>query len=305
MINSLNGRKKYIICTMQSSGSKMLCSALGSTNLTGLPEEHFYWWIQGKYDLKAAIDNGMQNEIYGVKIMANYLHRIEDKLIKEGIYKGEKNSIADIFSDGTWIYLIRKDTLGIALSRFTKRLAKDLDINIFDFEKKNQLLTFDYYAIRNIINFEINFERHYWSLWFGHQEVKPVIVFYEDICQDMGVLSRLLSNHGIEIGHIPNPATKIESTHINRLFRDLFLIVDNAVSDINKIQVSKKTIDNLVDYNLYDGVIDKVDIQRNLEVAYSNITDYPKRWNDTTPRWKFFDSEFFNAYLQLLKSASM
>jgi LPS sulfotransferase NodH len=299
-----NAREKVFVCATQCSGSKMLCSLLQSTGVAGAPEEHFYLWMRGEQTFSDAVDHCFQNQIFGLKIMANYRAKLEFSLKRIWREKGKGSGFLSFMDDAIWLYLIRKDRLRQAISRFTKRIATVRGISLIDFHRKNEAVVFDYYDIRKIIETELNLEYHYWDLYFSNNGIKPYVVYFEEICSDPAVVVHILEKNGLRPGGLPKSNTEKESSKLNELFGTLYGLVDilagTSQSVTTGIEAIDKALSEEIDKEYYSDALSLQAIERNLEAAKMNILDFPsRRWN-LQQKWHFFDRTFFEDLSRLL-----
>jgi LPS sulfotransferase NodH len=298
-----NARKKVLVCATQCSGSKMLCSLLKNTGTAGAPEEHLYRWIRGEQTFTKAVDCCFENQVFGSKIMANYRANLEYSLKRIWNEAGKDTDFLSIMGDAIWIYLIRKDRLRQALSRYTKRVAAAKGINLMDFKKKNEKVVFDYYDIKQIIEFELNQEYLYWNIYFSNSGIHPHVVYFEEICTDPTVIVHILKKNGLKPDGLPKSSTKKESTKLNDLFASLY----NAVDSLVKTSVSanpdilsiNKALSETIDKEFYRDELSLKAIERNLQAAKMNVLNFTSRMWDQKNKWRFFDSSFLEDFSRL------
>ena len=123
----------YIICTVQRSGSFLLCEALKNTGLAGFPEEYFLngegwedgWWarqhgVTSRRDyLNLVFDQGTSsNGVFGTKVMWNYFHAMLKTLQELPEYKGldAPQLMATLFPSVRYIWIVRRDKVRQAVS---------------------------------------------------------------------------------------------------------------------------------------------------------------------------------------------
>lgn len=130
-------RISYIVCTTPRSGSTFLCEALKQTKLAGRPDEYFLHWHRAannpkeldkygaraiamdRYEyIKEVIARGTVNQVFGIKIMQNYLDLILSELQRFSSlqFSSKAELLKFYFPNLQYIYLTRKDKVRQAVS---------------------------------------------------------------------------------------------------------------------------------------------------------------------------------------------
>ncbi|SDG38707.1 putative glycosyltransferase, TIGR04372 family [Roseospirillum parvum] len=291
--------QRLVICATQSSGSKMLCNMLKASGVAGAPEEHLYWWIREKTSLQEAVENGTQDGVFGVKVMASYVSMLSRRLGEIGVPCTGGDPFFSIFQNSAWIYLLRRDSLRQAISRFTNRISRAKDIDLYDFSSKDRAVTFDHPTIYAIIHFELDLERLFWDLWFRRHGIAPVVLVYEDICREPALIEQAMVRLGLPATTLPAPETRLESSPLNDWFHDLYRAVE-ALKDTPPATpaAARAALEATLEAPPRDLPADL--IARDLEAAAANLMDHKRRWASPQRPWSFFMADFVPALAELM-----
>ena len=125
-----------VICATQRSGSTMVCDDFISTGILGNPKEYFDS-IVADYRAKKILPSSDDlniiknastsvNSVSAVKVMANQFSGIGNIYKDLGLVEG-KGALGfyEFYKDSIWIKLVRRDSVGQAISRY---VAKETNI---------------------------------------------------------------------------------------------------------------------------------------------------------------------------------
>jgi LPS sulfotransferase NodH len=187
----------YVICTIQRSGSFLLCEALKNTGLAGMPEEYFLpgegwedgWWarqngVTSRSDyLRLVLEKGTTpNGVFGTKIMWNYFPAMLKSLQELPEYRAmETPQLMDaLFPKVHYIWMIRRDKVRQAVS-----WAKAAQTDVYAWSQGDPPApkrepSFDFEFVDQLYNLIIEGEAG-WRTFFETCGVRPFRVEYEEL----------------------------------------------------------------------------------------------------------------------------
>ncbi|MBL7051307.1 sulfotransferase [Candidatus Woesearchaeota archaeon] len=186
--------KTYIICSSMRSGSTFLGDLLTNTSLLGSPNEHF-----GDFPMRIIKSNVINyqefirtilscrqssNRIFGTKMHYYIFQQFENFFSSKKEYEGfEGSSLVDkIFPNVHYIFLTRKDKISQAVS-----LYKANNFKIYTLEKNEHInykpLAYNFKLIKQCLK-KIEFEEEGWKNFFKNNNIRPLVIIYEDLVKD-------------------------------------------------------------------------------------------------------------------------
>ncbi len=182
----------YIICSVQRSGTHLLCNILERTGLAGLPNEYFYFgpdwtWEKPRPARAAYIEQLLQqastpNGTCGLVVMWVYFYRLLQMLQEIPAYKGMNDSqlLNTIFNRPRYIWMRRRDHVRQAVSW---AIALQTGVWIEKAGETSQPRSrprFDFNLIDDLYN-RIRAGEAGWANYFLENQIDPLVLFYEDI----------------------------------------------------------------------------------------------------------------------------
>jgi LPS sulfotransferase NodH len=196
----------YAIVSTPRSGSTFLCNALQSTQIAGFPDEHLrepslmlardchfdylkYLQVLMSYQVT---DNG----VFGTKLISHFLK--------------EHQEINPDFNPGTifdkFVYLIRRDKIAQAVSRFVAEKTNIWDIKKYDkdrqeqYQEKLQEIKIEDPQLARVHQFYLSLieEERYLEKMFNQNKISPLVIEYEDVETDIqGYINKILNYLGV------------------------------------------------------------------------------------------------------------
>jgi LPS sulfotransferase NodH len=202
----MTGRRSYLVCGAQRTGSWMLCHALADTGVLGHPCEYFHrgdephwrdeWGLAGGEDeflaamrQRAATPNG----VWGSKMMWNYFADAMSRLRawpQLGLGPGASDAevLARAFPAARYVWLRREDKLRQAISWW--RADRSGQYALLDAgDRPAGPPPFDRDAITRLADFALMCESG-WRDWFATHGIRPFEVVYEEVAADLGTAVR-------------------------------------------------------------------------------------------------------------------
>jgi trehalose 2-sulfotransferase len=190
----MNPLSSYIICSVQRSGTHLLCSILEKTGLAGSPDEYFIsgddwtWEERWSSPSRAAyIERIFQqtttpNGVCGFVVMRVYFDRMLQMLQEIPPYQSMNGSqlLDTIFNRPKYIWMRRRDHIQQAVS-----WAMALQTGVW-VDKPGQTPQpcseprFDFDLIDNVHD-TITAGEAGWANYFRENHIGPLVLFYEDI----------------------------------------------------------------------------------------------------------------------------
>ncbi len=182
----------YIICSVQRSGTHLLCSILEKTGLAGLPNEYFYfggdWTWEKRSPSRAAYIEWLfqqtttPNGVCGFVVMWVYFDRMLQMLQEIPPRKGLNGSqlLDTIFNRPRYIWMRRRDHVQQAVSW---AMALQTGVWIDNSGKTRQPRSeprFDFNLIDDLHD-RITAGEAGWANYFRENQIAPLALFYEDI----------------------------------------------------------------------------------------------------------------------------
>jgi trehalose 2-sulfotransferase len=186
----------YLICTVQRTGSWLLCHALQDTGVAGVPAEYFHrgdeafwatrWGVSSDADFFSAmlVQQTTPNGVFGSKMMWNYLNDALSRLRK--VMDRPRASDAQILSchlpQLKYLWLRRRDFVRQGVSWW--RAAATGQYALTAEESPAALPEYDLEGIRNLVVLAEESDSA-WQKWFITQGITPFEVSYEDMVEDL------------------------------------------------------------------------------------------------------------------------
>ena len=203
--------RSILVVGVQRSGTSLLCEAIKSVGLAGIPEEYFlkivepHWMeTRGDADVRSYINEAIvkgtsANGVFGAKIMWNTfcdLVRIAKEL-PELSMRHEREVIDALFGDTTYIWIRRRDKVRQAVS-WAKAAQTGIFSSLQTLAKEEQQLPEYNYELVNNLHLLIQEGEIGWGSYFGDIGANAIEVFYEDLTNNLdGTLETIMSACGI------------------------------------------------------------------------------------------------------------
>ena len=188
---------RYLICTVQRSGSWLLCHALEDTGVLGVPAEYFHrgdepFW-RGRWGvtteeafLEALCERpATANSVWGSKMMWNYFTDALTRLrawphLDLSSNVSDPDVMAAAFPGVRYVWLRRDDKLRQAISHW--RAAATGQYALSDGQQPAPPPAFDHDAIGRMVQWTEECEAG-WRRWFAAHSIAPLEIVYEDMTQ--------------------------------------------------------------------------------------------------------------------------
>lgn len=188
--------KPYVVCATPRTGSSLLCELLKSTGLAGKPWEYFSveqqqklghkWGVSEfrEYFDRAIAEGTTPNGVFGFKIMMrDFSEHFTDSLrgIAATEYKTspEYDLLHHFFPDLRYIWIMRRNKVRQAVS-LLKAIQTKVWVKLDNGKEVPQgELHYRYNTIDILMQRIVIFEAT-WQEYFAHNNIKPLIVYYED-----------------------------------------------------------------------------------------------------------------------------
>lgn len=189
--------RSYVICATPRTGSSLLCEALQSTGLAGRPKEYFSPEAETKlckkwesrnfkeYFERALAEATTPNGVFGFKIMmldfSEYLiKKLREIAAPQDQELPEAELLHRFFPDLRYIWITRRNKVRQAVS-----LSRAIQTSIWEVrtDKKTRAPQHDPRYRFNIIDLLMQrmvIHEARWHEYFAKNNIKPMIVFYED-----------------------------------------------------------------------------------------------------------------------------
>ncbi|MGW3611489.1 Stf0 family sulfotransferase [Micromonospora sp. NPDC005163] len=233
----------YFICGTPRTGSSLLLGLLESTGVAGHPQAYFrapdeaLWaerWLlprtaDGGFDyaayVRAARDAGRtDNGVFGAKLMWGTLDEVVDKLgmVHPDLTGQDVALLERAFGRTRFVYLRRDDVLAQAVSWLRAEQTQAWYIGgnseISGGDRTGKEPTFDREGIDGLIQ-TIDDHNAEWQAWFSATGVRPHVVRYEDLDEDMVAVTRgILHFLGLDMpaGRAVVPRHQRQADDLNR-----------------------------------------------------------------------------------------
>ncbi len=182
----------YLICSVQRSGTHLLCSILEKTHLAGLPNEYFYFgddwtWEKRCPSPAAYIEQVFQqattpNGVWGCAVMWVYFNRMLQMLQEIPAYKDINGSqtLDTIFNRPRYIWMRRRDHVQQAVS-WSIALQTGIWVEkVGETPQPRSQPRFDFNLIDDLHD-RITAGQVGWANYFRENQIGPLVLFYEDI----------------------------------------------------------------------------------------------------------------------------
>jgi LPS sulfotransferase NodH len=189
-------RRCYLICTVQRTGSWLLCHALEDTGVAGIPAEYFHrgdesfwaarWGVSDDDQFVAAMlrEQRTPNGVFGSKMMWNYLEdalsRLRDLSSDPSVPDGQ--ILASFLPQLKYVWLRRRDFVRQGVSWW--RAAATGQYAMAGDDTPAELPPYDRQQIVNLVGLAERSDRA-WKEWFADQRIAPLDVSYEDLVDDL------------------------------------------------------------------------------------------------------------------------
>jgi len=194
----VSSRTSYLICSIERTGSYVLCDGLTLTELAGRPREYFHPnhltrlfdgpTIEefGRYIAQIVDEGTTPNGLFGAKIHWGHLQNLLCRLRKFVEFRASTPpEVVEMFFPGVrYIRLSRRDRVRQAIS-FLKARQTDVWWQMRMWVRANKKqpekeLTFDFAAIEQLIR-QIELHEKAWTQFFEEAGVAPLELYYEDL----------------------------------------------------------------------------------------------------------------------------
>ena len=194
----------YLICTVQRTGSWLLCHALQDTGVLGVPAEYFHrgdeqfwrgrWGATTEEEFLQALRERpvTANGVWGSKMMWNYFADALARL-RAWPHLGVPSDTADpdvlaaAFPGVRYVWLRRDDKLRQAISHW--RAAATGQYALTDGQQPAPPPPFDQDAIDRLVQWHEECEAG-WRRWFAAHSIAPLEIVYEDMTRRLTTVVR-------------------------------------------------------------------------------------------------------------------
>lgn len=182
----------YAICTIQRTGSTLLCDAIRLTGVAGRPNEFFAkGWITSSYHVKHVLSRRiLVYDRLGLKIPTSAVRAHVQGTFRNGtdgsgfygckvhwdqMERMQKPSLHDLFPDFRCVYLTRRDVVRQAISLTRMRQTRQWSADVRS-RKSAQ------YCFNAILDAHAMIVRHQaeWEGYFEDHAIQPYRIVYED-----------------------------------------------------------------------------------------------------------------------------
>ena len=198
----------YALCAVARSGAHLLSAGLRATHLAGRPLQYFHAQLAPKYAARHGLDasrhfasyvrglvrlTATPNGVFGFRIESWDLEKFLDRLRGAGEFgppdAHELQLLRTAFPRLRYVQLTREDKLRQAVSK-ARAMQTDLWVAAPDKVGSGEL-KFDPSLIRHCLRSSAQAEQT-WAEVFAHNEITPLAITYEDLCEDYeGTVRRL------------------------------------------------------------------------------------------------------------------
>ena len=206
----------YIICSVQRSGTHLLCSILRSTGVAGRPGEYFFCkrsetWEQrwatpsrAAYLERVLRQATTPNGVFGFVIMWSYFERMIRMLHEIPDYQHTDRSevLPAVFNRPKYLWMRRRDRARQAVSWTIASQTKIWSQKTGEAAETDAPLHFDFELIDRRYH-QIAAEEEQWDNYFRKSEIEPLVVFYEDVVAS----NRATAERVLEFLRVPFPAS--------------------------------------------------------------------------------------------------
>jgi trehalose 2-sulfotransferase len=205
----------YIICSVQRSGTHLLCSILRNTKLAGRPAEYFFctrretWegrW--GSPSRAAYIDRVFRqgttaNGVFGFVAMWTYFERMIRMFQEMPEYQhvDDTEVLAAVFSQPKIIWMRRRDRVEQAVSWAIASQTKVWSQKRGEGPQPDAAPRFDFESIDQRYH-HITADEQNWADYFRQNKLEPLVLFYEDVTAS----HRATAERVLEFLGVPFPA---------------------------------------------------------------------------------------------------
>lgn len=207
----------YLICTVQRTGSWLLCHALEDTGVAGIPAEYFHrgdesfwanrWRVSDDAEFVAAMlrEQRTPNGVFGSKMMWNYLEdaltRLRDLSINPGV--PDRQILDSFLPQLKYVWLRRRDFLRQGVSSWRASATGQYATAGGDEPPKRP--PYDRHEINNLVALAERSDRA-WKEWFAGQRIAPLELSYEDMVDDLeGNVRRILAFLHVDLPSVLPP----------------------------------------------------------------------------------------------------
>ncbi len=208
----------YVVCFTNRCGSNLLCQTLTATGLLGDPQEYFnYPFVKrmskkrgirslAEYAVELQADRSSANAVFGTKLGAGQL-----------LYLAESGVIPHVLERPHFVWVRRRDVLAQAVSlsiatQTSQWTSESEGDRTADYDEVDILR-----RLRMITSANAQFE-----YFFGMCAVQPLILEYEDFCDDLLGTARAVADQLGVTERIDVPAEAITLTRQRNELNELF-----------------------------------------------------------------------------------
>jgi trehalose 2-sulfotransferase len=184
----------YIIASVQRSGTHLLCTLLRSTDVAGMPAEHFLaktgetWehrWnspSRMKYVQRVLQDNTTANGVFGTVVMWSYFNRMLQMLRDIPRYNAldGANLLASVLRQPKYVWLRRRNRVEQAVSWEIACQTGVWAQKAGEKRRPCDLPKFDFKVVDEWCN-RIAEHDTAWANYFRENRIEPLMLFYEDL----------------------------------------------------------------------------------------------------------------------------
>lgn len=178
--------RSYTIAFSVRSGSNEICNLLARNGM-GSPAEHFQSMESFKreqsalHNLLDIVSRHVREGIFGSKMAHDHRARI-DSLLRIEI--PNYVTIADVFPDHKWVWLIRRDKIAQAISLCRAEQSGVWATPSLDLKEGRQLYEFDFYYILSRVMM-LSASDIAWATYFDTHKIHPYKIYYEEFFHDI------------------------------------------------------------------------------------------------------------------------
>jgi LPS sulfotransferase NodH len=174
----------------------MLCHALEDTGLAGIPAEYFHrgdepFWSErfgtatDADFFRAVLTQTTPNGVFGSKMMWNYLSETLGRmraLLPDGGSLSDAVVLSEFLPDLRYVWLRRRDFVRQGVSWW--RAARTSQYAVTDADTVAAMPAYDFEEISRLVAYAEVCDDG-WERWFAHHAIEPLVLFYEDITEEL------------------------------------------------------------------------------------------------------------------------
>jgi LPS sulfotransferase NodH len=206
----------YIIASVQRSGTHLLCTLLRSTDVAGMPTEHFLaktgetWehrWnspSRMQYVQRVLQDNTTANGVFGTVFMWSYFDRMLQMMRGIPRYNAldGANLLASVLRQPKYVWLRRRNRVEQAVSWAIACQTGVWSQQTGEKSQPRNVPRFDFKVIDEWCN-RVAEHNAAWANYFSENRIEPLTLFYEDLVAN----NRATVERVLEFLQVPLPAS--------------------------------------------------------------------------------------------------